>query len=184
VSVDWNEVLAIATLFSGIAVVGSLLFVWIQIRKQSEEEFVSGTATTFEVFVSDDFQLAVQWVLYNLHEDSWRQFVMAHRGKFGERAFIRVGAFYNRIGYLVTHDLLGGLDGLVLDAVAGQAIAVWQKIEPLVLEARLIENSTLFQDFEQMLPQCHECYVPSRPQSPGIADVVAEPASSSRPNRF
>jgi hypothetical protein len=173
-------VIAIATALSGIAVVSSLLLVLIQLNKQSEEEFVSGTATTFEVFVSDDFQRAVQWVLYELHEDSWRQFVVAHRGRYGERALIRVGAFYNRIGYLVTQNLLGGLDGLMLDAVAGQAIAVWQKIEPLVLEARLIENSMLFQDFQRMLPECYECYVPSRPTPPIRKDIADGTRSEDR----
>ncbi len=65
----------------------------------------------------------------------------------------------NRIGYLVTYRLLGTRDRILLDTVAGSAIIIWQKIEPLVLEARLVENSTLFQDYERMLPRCRECYV-------------------------
>jgi hypothetical protein len=62
----------------------------------------------------------------------------------------------------------------VLDTVAGLAIAVWQKIGPLVLEARLIENSTLFQDYERMLPRCYECYVPTQPIPPDIVASAKE----------
>jgi len=160
---DWTEVIAIATVFSGFAVVGSALLVLAQLRRQAQELFVSGTASLFEIWVDDDFQRAVQWVLYGLSERSWRQFVEAHRGEYGERAFTRVGSYFNRIGYLVTHRLLGNEDRLLLDTVAGDAIAVWQKIEPLVLEARLIDNSTIFQDYQRMLPECYECYVPTQP---------------------
>jgi hypothetical protein len=134
-----------------------------QLRHQGEEQFVTGTVATFTIWMDDEFQQAVQWVLYELKEQTWREFVQAHRGKYGERAFNRVGAYYNRIGYLVTHRLLGDEDQLLLATAAGSAIAVWQKIEPLVLEARLIDNSTMFEDFELMLPECYECYVPSQP---------------------
>jgi hypothetical protein len=173
VSVDWAEVQAYALIFSGIAVVISLLLVQIQLKRDAEEEFVTATAPTFEIGSSDDFQRAIQWILYELKEDTWSTFAAAHRGKYGERAFYRVGYYYNRVGYLVTHHLLGGLDDLILDTVAGQAIAVWQKMAPLVLEARLIENSTLFVDFERMLPECYECYVPTRPVPPSIREGAA-----------
>lgn len=162
-SIDWVAVTALATLFSGVALVASAMAIVIQLRRQGEEQFVSGTATLFAIWADDEFQQAVQWVLYGLTEQTWREFVQAHRGKYGERAFSRVGGFYNRIGYLVTRHLLGDQDEILLDTVAGTAIAVWQKIEPLVLEARLIDNSTMFQDFELMLPECYECYVPSQP---------------------
>lgn len=162
-NVNWNEVVAIATLVSGIALVGSILLVLIQLRNQGQEEFVSATAVTFRIWSEDDFQRAQQWVLYDLSEQTWRDFVKVNRGKYGERAFFRVGGYYNRVGYLVTHHMLGGHDDLLLDTLAGPAIAVWRKIEPLVLEARLVENSTLFQDFQRMLPACYACYVPSQP---------------------
>jgi hypothetical protein len=138
---------------------------------------VTATSSTFNIWENDDFQRAQQWVLYEMSERTWREFVAAHRGKYGERAFNRVGAFYNRIGYLVTRHLLGGNDQLELDTVAGTAIAIWKKIEPLVLEARLIENSTLFQDFQRMLPECYSCYVPSQPVPPAIrqgAELAAQ----------
>ncbi len=173
-SVDWTEVVALATLLSGIALVVSLLLVLSQLRQQGQEQFVSGTATLFRTWVDDDFQRAMQWVLYELSEQTWRAFVAAHRGKYGERAFTRVGGYYNRIGYLVTHHLLGNEDRLLLDTVAGPAIAVWQKIEPLVLEARLIENSTMFQDYQRMLPRCYECYVPTSPVPARILAAAEE----------
>jgi hypothetical protein len=43
----------------------------------------------------------------------------------------------------------------------------------LVLEARLIENSTLFQDFERMLPRCYECYMPTQPLRRDIREAAA-----------
>ena len=49
----------------------------------------------------------------------------------------------------------------VITAIGAYAIAVWRKIEPLVKEARRLENSVLFDDFEKMLPSCYECYVPN-----------------------
>ena len=174
-NVDWTEVVAIATLVSGIALFGSILLVLVQLRNQGQEEFVSGTAVTFKVWSEDDFQRAQQWVLYDLSEQTWRDFVAANRGKYGERALFRVGGFYNRVGYLVTRRMLGGHDDLLLDTLAGPAIAVWRKIEPLVLEARLVENSTLFQDFQRMLPECYACYVPSQPvPAPADASSAAD----------
>jgi hypothetical protein len=74
-----------------------------------------------------------------------------------------VGAFYNRIGYLVADHLLGKSDRVLLDTMAGPAIAVWRKIELLVLEARLLENSTIFQDFERMLRSATSVMCPTRP---------------------
>lgn len=154
---------ALATALYGAAFVASIGFVLHQLRQQGKETFVSGTATTFAIWQDDDFQRAQQWILYEMKEQTWKEFVAAHRGDYGERAFIRVGSFHNRIGYLVTYNLLGKNDRILLDTVAGLAIAIWQKIGPLVLEARLIENSTLFQDYERMLPRCYECYVPTQP---------------------
>ncbi|MDQ2743792.1 MAG: hypothetical protein M3Z66_16065 [Chloroflexota bacterium] len=160
-TIDWAMVGALGTALYGIAFVVSIVLVLRQLHQQAKETFVSGTATTFAIWQDDNFQRAQQWILYELKEQTWKEFVAAHRGDFGERAFIRVGSFYNRIGYLVTYNLLGTNDRILLDTVAGLAIAVWRKIGPLVLEARLIENSTMFQDYERMLPRCYECYVPT-----------------------
>jgi hypothetical protein len=173
-TVNWPTLADLATLAYSAAFIFSLVFVLIQLRRQAEERFVAGTQVTFQIWMDDDFQRAQQWVLHELKEQTWKEFVAAHRGDYGERALLRVGAYYNRIGYLVMYHLLGNSDRILLDTIAGSAIAVWHKIEPLVLEARLIENSTLFQDYERMLPRCRECYVGSL-ASP-IGDTEAEEA--------
>lgn len=173
---DWTEISALATALYGVAFVISLAFVVIQLRRQIDERFVASTQTTFEIWMDEEFQRAQQWILYELKEQTWREFVAAHRGDYGERAFIRVGSYYNRIGYLVVYKLLGRRDRILLDTIAGLAIAVWQKIQPLVEEARLVENSTLFLDFERMLPQCYECYVPNQPVPPAVRRAAEEAA--------
>ena len=172
-NVNWVMVEALATIFYGLAFVGSIILLLHQLRRQGKDTFVSGTAATFAVWMDDDFQRAQQWVLYELNAQTWNEFVTAHRGDYGERAFIRVGTFYNRVGYLVNYHLLAPNDRILLDTIAGLAIAVWQKIGPLVLEARLIENANLFQDYERMLPRCYECYVPTQPMRPGPATGTA-----------
>jgi membrane-bound metal-dependent hydrolase YbcI (DUF457 family) len=174
VSPDWNEVAALAQAGSVVALVVSLILVLRQLQSQGKDQFVSGTASTFSVWSSDDFQAAVQWVLYELEATTWRAFVKKYRNKYGERAFIRVGSYFNRVGYLVNRDLLGGLEPLMIETVAPSAIAVWRKVEPLVLEARLVENARLFQDFETMLPACFDCYVPQQPWLPGTPDPPAD----------
>lgn len=176
---DWAAITAVATIISGLAVVGSLLAVAFQLQKQGQEDFVAATSSLFDTWLDDDFQRAMQWVLYDLTQCTWRTFLAAHRGKYGERAFIRVGSYFNRTGYLVTHKLMGGHEQYILDSVAGRAIEVWQKIEPLVLEARLVQNSTLFQDFQMMLPECYACYVPTQPIPLGIQEGAAGDASES-----
>jgi hypothetical protein len=116
-SVDWTVVIATANTIAGLALATSLILLVIQLRGQRAEEFVSGSADLFDVWTNDDFQRATQWVLYELQENTWRAFMASHRGKYGERAFYRVGAFYNRVGYLTTNGLLGGLDQVTLDTV-------------------------------------------------------------------
>jgi hypothetical protein len=144
----------------------------VQLRRQEQESFVSTTASLYQVWADDDFQRALQWVLYELNAPTWKAFMDQNRGQYGERAFLRIGSYFNRVGYLVTHRMLGHNDRILLDNVAGQAIEVWDKIGPLVLEARLVENSTMFTDFERMLPDCYACYVPSR----AVPDQVREGA--------
>ena len=67
-------------------------------------------------------------------------------------------------------------DDEILPTVGGYAIAVWNKIEPLVKEARRIENSNLFVNFERILPSCRECYVPTLG-----SDVPINPFSLQQP---
>jgi hypothetical protein len=172
--------MAFAESIGGIAVAASLLLVVFQLREQRKGQFVIGSADLFHIWAEDDFQKAVQWLLNDMKADTWREFVAKYRGQYGERAFNRVGAFYNRVGYLVTRDLLGGLDQLILEATASTAIKVWNKIEPLVLEARLIENSSLYLDYEGMLPECFECFVPGH-IPPGAESTFAREIAESIP---
>jgi hypothetical protein len=173
-TINWTMVAGIGTAAYAVAFIVGLGLVLRQLGGQAKDRFVSATTDTFVIWEDDSFQQAIQWILYELKETTWKDFVAAHRGDYGERAFVRVGSAYNRIGYLVIYGFLGNNDRILLDSVAGLAIAVWQKIGPLVLEARLIENSTLFQDYERMLPRCYECYVPTQPLPPAIAAGAQE----------
>jgi len=178
-TVDWTMVGALGTALYGVAFLVSMLLLLGQLRQQAREQFVSGTNPLFTIWEDDEFQRAQQWILHEMSEQTWKEFTAAHRGNYGERALVRVGSYYNRIGYLVAYGLLGKSDRILLDTVAGPAIAVWQKMGPLVLEARLIENSTMFQDYERMLPDCYECYVPAQHLMPAIAADTSEPDDSS-----
>jgi hypothetical protein len=72
-------------------------------------------------------------------------------------ALHRVAGFYDRVGNLIRNRLIREDD--ILPTVGGFAIAVWQRIEPIVQEARWRENAFLFQNFEAVLSNCRECYV-------------------------
>lgn len=170
---DWTALAALAAAITAVAWIIGIALGLSLLHRRAEQQFVPATAATFAVWEDDDFQRAQQWILYELKEQTWREFVAAHRGGYGERAFIRVGSLYNRIGYLVAYDFLDRNDRIMLDTVGGLAIAVWQKIEPLVLEARLVENSTMFQDYQRMLPRCYECYVPTQPVPPLVRQGAA-----------
>ncbi len=161
-SVNWVAVEALGTIGGGMAILVSALLVLRQLREENKEEFIAGTAATFEIWMDDDFQRAQQWILYELDLQTWEAFMAANRGQYGERAFIRVGSFYNRIGYMVEYELLGKYEGIILDVIASSAIQVWEKMEPLVLDARRTVNATLYQDFQRLLPSCYGRYIPSR----------------------
>jgi hypothetical protein len=103
--------------------------------------------------------MAQLWIQHRLKETSWPDFIAAHRADVGEAAFHRVGSFYDRVGTLVRLGLVQRDE--IVPTIGAYAIVVWQKIEPLVREARRIEHSTLFQDFEKIVPWCYECYVPA-----------------------
>jgi hypothetical protein len=109
------------------------------------------------------FQRALQWVLHDLNAQTWDAFMEANRGQYSERVFIRVGSFINRVSYLVKYRLLGAYESILLDNLASSTIEVWRiKIEPLVLDARQTVNAKLFQDFQEMKPECYGYCVPRR----------------------
>ena len=149
----------IATIISSIAIVASAIFVVVQLRQAARDRYFAITSHLFEIWQSPDFQEDQLFLLHKLPTQSWDEFVASGRGERAERALHRVGGFYDRIGVLVARGLIRQDD--ILATVGGSAIAVWSRIEAIVLEARRRENAFLFQHFEAILPNCRECYVPT-----------------------
>ena len=172
--ISWDEVTGLSTALSALVLAVTAILILFQIRRDDAVSFVASTSQLFRVWNSDNFQQAIQWVLYDLDVNTWEDFLRRFGDGPGERAFLRVGYYFNRVGYLTANHLLGSYDRIILDTISGPAIACWQRMEPLVLEARLVQNSTLFQDYERMLPRCYECYVPTMPVPPHIRAGAAE----------
>jgi peroxiredoxin len=171
-SIDWQVAAAIATVVSTVAFAASAIVVVMQLRQASRERYFSVTAHLFEIWQSPEFQHDQLFLLHKLPQSTWEEFCALGRGEHAERAIHRVGGYYDRVGNLVRHDLIHKQD--ILPTIGGYAVAVWYRIEPLVKELRLRENAVLFQNYESLLPECRECYVP------GIGQLtVADAASSS-----
>src|SRR5438270_1916298 len=171
----WSIITAIAGVISTIAFVLTALYVRAELKQMDRSRFLQVTSDLFATWQSREFMDAQLWLLHRLQETTWEEFVAKHRGDTGEAAFHRVGSFYDRVGTLVR---LGFVDEKeILSTIGAYAIAVWQKIEPLVREARRIENSVLFDDFERLLPACYECYVPSLGKGARVTPFsIAQPA--------
>ncbi len=155
----WNILTSVATLISTIAYIITVLFIRAQLKATEKDRYITVTSDLYAIWQSKEFMEAQFWLLHKMKEETWEDFVQAHRADVGEMAFHRVGSFYDRVGTLTRLGLIN--DKEILVTVGGHAIAIWQKIEPLVREARKIENSSLFENFERLLPSCYECYVPS-----------------------
>ncbi|MGH2376630.1 MAG: rhodanese-like domain-containing protein [bacterium] len=164
---DWIAVNAIASIVSAVAFLVGSIVVALQLRHMAKDRFVAATGSLFEIWESREFQEAQLWILHRLQERTWEEFLTKHKGDFGEEAFHQVGAFYNRVGTLTMRHLID--KDVTLRTMGGYAIAVWRRIEPLVLEARRVEHSNLFEDFERMLPDCFECYAPALEMAPDVA---------------
>jgi hypothetical protein len=158
-AVNWDAITAIASVFSMAAFILTALYIRGQLQAAEKDRYLAITNQLFDIWQSGEFMQHQLWLLHRLEETTWQSFVEAHRADQGEIAFHRVGSFYDRVGTLVR---LGYVDEAeILSTMGAHAIAVWQKIEPLIREARHIENSVLFDDFERLLPACYECYVPA-----------------------
>lgn len=171
----WTVITAIATLVSMVAYIITVYYLRTELKGLEKDRFLTATNELYTLWQSQDFMQAQLWLLHRLEATTWADFVQAHRGDTGELAFHRVGSFYDRVGTLVRMGLIDEQE--VLSTMGGYAIAVWQKIGPLVQEARQIEHSSLFDDFEGLLPACHECYVPALGKNGQV-----NPFSLSQPN--
>jgi hypothetical protein len=149
----------IATLVSTAAYIVTALYIRAELKGLEKDRYLTATGELFAIFQSREFMEAQLWLLHRLQETDWHSFVQTHRADTGEMAFHRVGSFYDRVGVMVRMGLINEKE--ILTTMGGYAIAVWEKIGPLVHEARQMENSALFADFERMLPACRECYVPN-----------------------
>ncbi len=155
---NWQVDAALATIISAIAIVAGTIFVVVQMRQAARDRYFNITAHLFEIWQNPDFQEDQLFILHKLPAASWEEFVASGRGGRAERAMHRVGGFYDRVGNLVRHRLIRRDD--ILPTIGVYAIAVWERIEPIVREVRLRENALLFQNFEALLPECRECFVP------------------------
>ena len=160
---NWNAVTAISSVISMIAFIATAVFVAAELKGLEKSRYLQITSELYATWQSREFMDSQLWLMHRLEETTWEAFITAHRADFGEQAFHRVGSFYDRVGTLVRNRLVDERE--ILSTIGAYAIAVWHKIEPLVREARQIENSVLFDDFERLLPSCYECYVPNL-QSP------------------
>jgi rhodanese-related sulfurtransferase len=156
---NWNAITAIASAISTVAFVLTALYIRAELKSLDKDRYLNVTSELFSVWQSKEFMEAHLWLIHGLEETTWESFVENHRGDYGEIAFHRVGAFYDRVGTLTRLGIINEWE--ILSTMGAYAIAAWQKIGPLVKEARKIENSNLFDDYEKLLPACHECYVPS-----------------------
>jgi len=196
-SIDWPVAAAIATVISTVAFAASAIVVVVQLRQAARERYFSVTAHLFEIWQSPEFQHDQLFLLHKLPSHNWEDFCALGRGEHPERAIHRVGGFYDRVGNLVRHNLIHKED--ILPTIGGYAVAVWYRIEPLVKELRIRENAVLFQNYESLLPECHECYAPgighpatddaasvigATTEIPPVCEFEANPAESRSTNGF
>src|SRR6266403_5026474 len=186
--IDWQVAAAIATVVSTVAFAASAIVVVLQLRQASRERYFSVTAHLFEIWQSPEFQHDQLFLLHKLPRSTWEDFCALGRGEHAERAIHRVGGYYDRVGNLVRHNLIRKDE--ILPTIGGYAVAVWYRIQPLVKEFRLRENAVLFQNYESLLPECHECYVPgleafsAAPATLSMVEAVGEQTFCELPERL
>lgn len=151
-----------APFISAAAFIFSAAWLLVKLRQMQRDRFVAVTNTLFQIWQSPDFMKAQLWVIHELKAESWQEFLEQHAGQEGEAALLRVGGFYNRVGMLVNSGFVDGQ--FILRTIGGTAGQVWQKIQPLVLDARA-QNPGLFVDFEGLIPLCASCVAAPRLKS-------------------
>ncbi len=171
---NWQMIDALASVVSACAIVASALFIIIELRQAKTDRNFAISSHLFELWQSSDFQTDQLFLLHKLPAGDWDAFIEMGRGDHAERALHRVGGFYDRVGHLVLKGLIKQDD--ILPTIGGDAVAVWTRIEPLVLAARRQENPFLFKNYEAVLPSCIECFYPNLRPAPG-----ANGANTARP---
>src|SRR5437667_4465665 len=146
---NWNAITAISSAISMVAFIATAVFVAAELKALEKSRYLQITSELYATWQSKEFMDSQLWLMHRLEETTWEAFISAHRADFGEQAFHRVGSFYDRVGTLVRMRLIDERE--ILSTIGAYAIAVWRKIEPLVREARQLENSVLFDDFEKLL---------------------------------
>ena len=126
-------------------------------KGQQKDRYLAVTNDLFTTWQSREFMEAQLWLIHRLAETTWQDFVAAHRATRRDRLPPR--------RLVLRPDRDAGPAGLIKSGKSSRRSGVTRspsgkKIEPMVREARFMENSVLFEDFERLLPACHECYVP------------------------
>lgn len=161
---DWGTVTAIASVLSALVLLVGAVVAIHELDHMARDRYVTITNTLLEIWESPEFQKAQLWILYELDTTNWEEFVAKHGGKYGEEAIVRVGSFYNQIGTLTAERLLPSPHAL-LRSIGGYAIAIWEKISPLIEQARRKEISELFSNFEWLVAAAYQAYKPDHPMS-------------------
>lgn len=149
------RIVDIAAIVSAAAFPISAAWLFVKLRQMQRDRFIAVTNTLFQIWQSPEFMKAQLWIIHELDAASWHEFLAEHAGKDGEAALLRVGGFYNRVGMLVNSGFVDGQ--FILRTIGTTAGQVWQKIEPLMADARA-ENPGLFVDFEGLIPHCASCF--------------------------
>lgn len=161
---DWGMVTAVATLLSTLVLLVGAVVTIQELDHMARDRYVTITNALLDLWEAPEFQKAQLWILYELDTSDWDDFVERHGGKYGEEAVIIVGSFYNQVGTLTSEGLLPSPYTL-LRSIGGYAIAIWEKLSPLVEQARRQEISQLFGPYEWLVSAAYQTYKPDHPLS-------------------
>lgn len=161
---DWGMVTAVATLLSTLVLLVGAIVTIQELDHMARDRYVTITNALLALWEAPEFQKAQLWILYELDTSDWDDFVERHGGKYGEEAVIIVGSFYNQVGTLTSEGLLPSPYTL-LRSIGGYAIAIWERLSPLVEQARRQEISQLFAPYEWLVSVAYQTYKPDHPRN-------------------